>query len=51
MSKLSARKKPIIEKLKHKENWTPELRYVHRSRLIFGFTLGIIFGLGLRGLL
>jgi len=31
--------------LTKKENWTKELRYVHRSRLIVGFIIGVLFGL------
>ena len=32
----------IGENLTRKENWTDELRYVHITRLIVGFILGII---------
>lgn len=31
--------------LTKKENWTPELIYIHRSRLIIGLVLGFIFGI------
>ena len=34
-----------MKDLTKKENWTPELRYVHKSRLIIGFILGVIVGL------
>ena len=27
------------------ENWTPELRYVNKSRLIIGLIVGFLFGL------
>jgi hypothetical protein len=30
-------------KLSKKENWTPLLIYIHISRIILGFILGIIF--------
>lgn len=31
--------------LTKKENWTPELKYVNKSRLILGFIIGFLFGL------
>ena len=31
--------------LTKKENWTEELRYVNKTRLILGFILGVIFTL------
>ncbi len=34
-----------MNKLTRKENWTPELRYVHKSRLIIGFLIGLLLGL------
>lgn len=30
--------------LSKKENWTPELRYVHSTRLVIGFLLGLALG-------
>ena len=37
------------EKLKKKENWTYELRYVHRTRLILGIAIGFLLGFFLFG--
>jgi len=34
----------IAKNLSHKENWTEQLIYVHKTRLILGFILGIILG-------
>ena len=34
----------IITHLSKKENWTEILEYVHRTRLILGFVLGILTG-------
>jgi len=33
-----------MKDLTKKENWTPELRYVHRSRLIAGTVFGFLLG-------
>ena len=35
----------INKKLQDRKNWTPELIYVHRTRLILGFIIGLIVGL------
>ncbi len=40
----------ITHKLSKKENWTEELIYVHRTRLLLGVILGIIVGFFTRGL-
>jgi len=32
------------------ENWTPEMIYVHRTRLVLGVILGFILGIVTRGL-
>jgi len=34
----------VNKKLSKRKNWTDELIYVHRTRLIFGFLLGLIIG-------
>jgi len=39
------------EKLKKAENWTDELIYVHRTRLVMGVILGLLFAGILRILL
>ena len=31
--------------LSKKENWTPQLTYIHRSRLLIGLILGFILGI------
>lgn len=41
----------IGEKLSKRENWTDELLYVNYTRLMFGFILGIIWGLVLSTIL
>jgi hypothetical protein len=40
----------ISKKLSKKENWTEELTYVHRSRMILGLFFGLILGFIIRGL-
>lgn len=37
----------ISEKLSKRENWTDELNYVHKTRLVLGFIIGFIIGFGL----
>jgi len=32
------------KKLGKRENWTDELTYVHKTRLIIGFILGFVIG-------
>lgn len=34
-----------MKDLTKKENWTPELIYVHKSRLILGVVLGFFMGI------
>lgn len=34
----------ITERLCHRKAWTPELIYVHQTRLVLGVILGFIFG-------
>lgn len=34
----------IAEKLSCRKNWTSELIYVHRTRLVFGLAIGLILG-------
>lgn len=33
--------------LSDKKNWTPIRVYIHRTRLIFGFILGTLFGVSI----
>ena len=35
----------IITYLSKKENWTPMLTYVHRTRFLLGTVFGLIFGI------
>lgn len=35
----------INKKLQDKKNWSPELLYVHITRLLLGFILGVFVGI------
>lgn len=41
----------LSERLQHRAEWTPELIYVHRTRLVIGVLLGIGLGLSLGAIL
>jgi len=34
-----------MKDLTKKENWTPELRYVNKTRLLIGLLIGFLLGL------
>lgn len=40
-----------MKDLTKKENWTPELIHVHKTRMFMGFIFGTMFGWGISHLL
>lgn len=40
-----------LEKLRIKQNWTPAMIYIHRTRMVYGFITGLLVGISIGVLL